>query len=206
MGSLLAIACSFLPARWRQRLSVDDRLAAPYTLLTGLLQIVGGILLLWLKFPDYVSRWVEAAEGGDRASQMVFGATLWLGFLFFSGWGWLGLFGIFEGMARAAAGAAGQSLATLPLVVIEWAISRGKQVAEADRSPIAADELRRVGDRVEIWRSRPTDWDEMITIDIDGEPYVLESRSERETGLRRYVYTLKPIPRGWVFRRRIHYP
>jgi hypothetical protein len=195
-----------LPARWRQRLSVNDRLAAPFTLLTGLLQIVGGILLLWIKFPDYVTRWVQAAEGGDRASHMVFGATLWLGFLFFSGWGWLGLFSILEGMARAAAGAAGQTLATLPLFVIERVIFKGKQSAAADRSPIAADELRRVGDRVEIWRSRPTDWDEMITIDIDDEPYVLESKSERETGLRRYVYTLKPIPRGWVFRRRIRYP
>lgn len=206
MGWLGAIGCSFLPARWRQKLNVNDRLAAPFTLLTGLLEILGGVLLLWIKFPDYVTRWVQAAEGGDRASQMVFGATLWLGFLFFSGWGWLGLFGILEGMARAAAGAAGQTLATLPLFVIERAISTGKQSAAADRSPIAADELRRVGDRVEIWRSRPTDWDEMITIDLDDEPYVLESKSERETGLRRYVYTLKPIPRGWIFRRRIRYP
>lgn len=206
MDWLLGIGCSFLPARWRQGISVDDRLLAPFALLTGLLEILGGVLLLWLKFPDYVTRWVEAAEGGNQAAQMVFGATLWLGFLFFSGWGWLGLYAILEGMARAAAGAAGQSLATFPLFVIEWAIARGKRAAEVDRSPIAADELRRVGDRVEIWRSRPADWDQMITIDIDGEPYVLESTSERDTGLRRYVYTLKPIPRGWIFRRRIRYP
>lgn len=202
------LAASLLPESLRKRLGLETAGLAGATLVTGALQIAGALVLLWLGYRGYHQRTMQAEGAAPGVSgAIVLGAASWIGFLLFSPTGWLGIYLFAEGVIRSASGVAGAACASLGPFVLErfWLADRARR-AERALPPIVADEVRELGDgRLEIWTCRNRGWDDLTTFELDGQFHRMIEHRTLERGARPHVYVLGPIPRGWIFRKRVLY-
>jgi hypothetical protein len=200
----IAIIFSVLPASWRMRLGIQEGSIAPGTLICGLLELLLGVIFGVVSFIGYRAQYIAQLSEPNTAGRMIFSVTMFIGFMFFSAKGWLAIYVTFEGILRAAAGAAGQGCGIGPLWLVEKARAstiEAKKRREAREGEDVRDEAREEEGCFEIWSARKKSWDRLTTIEIRGQLYHLTSYNEREEGLRRHVYELRPIPPGWVMRR-----
>jgi hypothetical protein len=175
--SPMALLASLLPARWRRGLSVEEGLVTTGTLITGVLSILIGIALA-------LCSW--------RAPVLALP----------------GLYLIVEGALRTLAGAMGQGCALFGLWLVELAragIVRSRASAVDREAHRIADEMREEPGRLELWSAYSRGWDPLTTIEIRGDLYHVTSYVERPSGVRPHVYELRPVPPGWIIRRRESY-
>ncbi|MFO0722530.1 MAG: hypothetical protein U1E65_02025 [Myxococcota bacterium] len=206
---LVGLFGSFLPARLRDRTELSGLSLPTFTWISGVLEILGSIYVLAFHGFRYIAAQDLALADGnlDRHQRSVFTIAGLVAFLLFTPAGWLCTGLMLEGIARTVAGVAGQSMGNVLLAGADYLLHRRERsLAKAAAGPVVADELRVFPpDRAEIWSCRLRGWDDLTTIAIDDVHYRVESMNEREFGLRRYVYQLGPLPRGWVLRKLVQY-
>ena len=201
MQLLVAILLAFLPVERRHRW---ERLRYPLeagTAIGALAQILGGVLLTAHFYPRYHAHYMQNFLGGENAVGFVFGATLWVGFLFFSAWGLLAIYLFTEGIIRGLTVAVTHEPCG-SLVVFLADLARLHRPRKRQPPP-PPDALTRDADAVVIATSRPRDWDELTTLEIDGEHYVIAAHAADGA---RHTYRLAPMPPGRVIRKLVRYP
>ena len=188
-------------------------------LISGILQFVGLVVLIILRYPAFVKS-TMATEGMERAqlgamakggetAVMGFGVLLLAAYLVHPITLLLEYFCL-EGFVRAlAALVTGEVLPTLPLVGAAWALGRTRAAAaEKALGPRVAD-LVQTGDgslyHLLIASCRQKEgWDRLMTVSYQEKLYEV---THHEEGLppRRFLYHLRSKPEGKVVRGLCHY-
>ena len=216
----LALALSYLPARWRRKLNlldVGDLRTA--TLISGILQLAAFAVLIVLRYPAFIKSsmgpdameraQLGAMEKGGETAVIGFGLILLAAYLVSPLTIVLEYF-LAEGFVRAlAALVTGEVVPTLPLVVADWAMGR-TQAAAAEKAlgPRVVD-LVQTGDgslyHLLIATCRPKQgWDHLMTVSYQGKLYEV-TRQEQGIPPRRFLYHLRLKPEGKVVRGLYHY-
>ena len=200
---LAAIPVSLLPAKRRERLRNTLPLVAA-TGVSGAIQLSAGAGLFlacslkavtgtWGQFESVAAERSGNASAGGVVALIIF-ATSPLGLCL--------LYLALEGTARTlSAFAIGEALASGPV----WLAFRLADI----RRPAPAlppDEISRSADSVVIDGAAPTGWDELTTIENDGQLFRVSFVEERPEQRLRFRTHLAPIPEGWIVRRRVLYP
>lgn len=174
---LLAPLVSLLPERTRVRLSLTGLWLAPFTFVTGLVELAIGLAMtITFALPPH---------------PLVF----------------VGLALLFEGLARTLAGFMGVDVGLTALWVVERIVLGASDVSAAlGRLPPLADVVRRDdAQRVVIHSCKPRDFRPETTLLVEGAPHRVVSWSRSDDGLRPFVYVLEPTPPHWIDRHRVDY-
>jgi hypothetical protein len=213
---LLTPLLTLLPERWRRALVGD----APVhwvraAVFSGLLEALGSLggLIAWYFIYMYravgaqIGPTLEATKGvpGEGAAfAMGIGA---LASLVFHPLTWVLVYFSFEGTLRTLAALLNEEVApTLPLALVDWAISAGQRRSFERRVPLIVDAVT-VGAENDPWdlkvescREKPT-WKHPLTIRFrDSYFQVLGQAPLPGAPQRPYVYLLRLPPRGEAYR------
>jgi hypothetical protein len=207
MRQLAAIFWSLLPAEARVR---HEAQGAPLAFGTGASAALQVALAGWMFvhfFAAYRARYMVNFLGGENAGSFVFGATLYVGFLFFSLPGFCSFYLFVEGMLRLAAAVVthepcGSLIVLLGFLLVRRAVG-WQRVRALD--PLVVDTVSHRAQGAVIETCRRRDWDELTTLELDGQHYRVAGYQERAQGPRRHVYMLLPAPPERVIRRLVRY-
>jgi hypothetical protein len=141
--------------------------------------------------------------GADQAGLFLFGATLWIGFLFFSGCGLLALYLFVEGLVRGLAVAVTFEPCGSLLVLL---LDRLARLRPRRKLPKVPDAVTRQGADVLIATCRVRDWDVMTTVELEGEHYLVGHHHAAGAPPRPHTYRLVPLPPGRAIRKLVRYP
>jgi hypothetical protein len=217
---LLGMVVSYFPARFRRKLGfleIGD-LRTP-ALISGLIQFVGLLILIILRYPAYVKSHMAvtgmeraqlgAMEKGGEAAVMGFGVFLLMAYLAHPLTLLLGYFCV-EGFVRfLAALVSGEVVPTLPLVGVAWAQGRTQEAAAEKALGPRIEDLVQRGDGtlydLLIASCRPKEgWDHLMAISYQDKLYEVTRREEGNPP-RRFLYHLRRKPEGKVVRGLHHY-
>jgi hypothetical protein len=212
---LIGIVASLLPLRWRRTWLGDHVVGIKLgAILSGVLELVGSGLTLWLRYPAYIHAMM--AEAGARVAARTAGDKLSAGISDYSV-GFLGLFAYIlmplnllliyccaEGAVRTmAAAATNEVVPSMPLQAIAWLQGLGhrKYVSHSLGPRMVDTVIAGISPEYDlrIDASRPKQWTKLTTIRYNDELFEV---AKELTGQfpHRYVYFLKKIPPGKIVR------
>jgi hypothetical protein len=199
---------SFLPDERRARYEREGLSLAAGTVISGVLELALAGYLVVHFFARYRAHYMQNFVGGEHAGSFLFGATLWVGFLFFSAWGLLGFYLFTEGLVRAfAATVTHEPCGSLVVLLSDLAVRRAAASrARRRQDPLVPDESTRAADgTLVIATCRDRGWDEMTTLEVDENHFAVVAHEVRALGPRRHVYRLAPLAPGRAIRKLVRY-
>lgn len=200
-----ALIVSFLPEDTRRRLGLDHLPLAAATFVSAFIEVLSALLIMVFGFRAYRFEHYQAVTNPQDgyAPAMVFGATLWVGFLLFSPAGLFSIYLVIEGVIRIAAAATGSACGSLgPFLIERFFLAQLSAAKQRALPRLVPDEVRPSDARggLEIWTCRNRGWDDLTTLEIDGAYYHIVEHREHDSGVRPHVYAIAPIPSSWIMR------